>query len=278
MKKIILILSFSLVLSSFSIAETWQEKWSEAASYLETANFNEGKAFLDEAIVLMEEEMDLNQPYIYIDRARVNIILGSDKEALSDLEKALSSQFLSGEEKIRALTTKIFLNKRLRLDAAVLEDFKTFKQAIEIPKIEIKEKYIIVRNTPKNDFYKKLMTCYLIHSGVCYDAEELKWLNSNTLLANTHCGCPKCTKEYAKTRECDNCHHIVSPTKRTGSLSDFTLAAIQYIAFEVKQLEDQKACLIALCQINGRPYKMELFPDTFESIFQDVKQPPLFFD
>lgn len=278
MKKIIIIFTFLTLISSLSFAENWQEKWTEAASYLETAEFTEGKNLLDEAIILMEEEMDENHPYIYIDRARVNIILGNDEPAYLDLEKALASQYLSGEEKVRALTTKIFLNKRLSLDATVLEDFKAFKQLIEIPKIEIKEKYIIVRNTPKNEFYKQLMTCYLIHSGICYDAEELKWLNSNTLLANTHCGCPKCTKEYAKTRECDNCHHTVSPTKRAGTLSDFTLAAIQYIAFEVKQLEDQKACLIALSQINGRPYKMELFPDTFESIFQDIKPKALYFD
>ena len=278
MKKIIIIFTFLTLISSLSFAENWQEKWTEAASYLETAEFMTGKTLLDEAIVLMEEEMDENHPYIYIDRARLNIILGSENKAFLDLEKALASQFLSGKEKIRGLTTKIFLNKRLGLDTAVLEDFKAFKQLMEIPKIEIKEKYIIVRNTPKNEYYKQLMTCYLIHSGICYDAEELKWLNSNTLLANTHCGCPKCTKEYAKTRECDNCHQIVSPTKRVGTLSDFTLAAIQYIAFEVNQLEDQKACLIALSQINGRPYKMELFPDTFESIFQDIKKPALFFD
>lgn len=271
MKKIIIL---SLIcFSSVCFAKNWQDSWSEAALLLEKGDFTQGKTLLDEAIAEMEETND-QRSYLYTDRARVNKILKNEIDALADVEKALSSNMLSTSEKIRALITKILLNANLNQDI----DLNDFKQLVNLPEMEVKDKQIIIRNTPNNIYYKKLMTCYLVHSAVCYDSGEFEWLKSGNLIAYSHCGCPKCTAEYAKTRECDACKVVVSPGKTNSSLDEFLLAALKYVAENVNQLEDQKACLTALSQLSERPFKMELFENTFDGIFQDIEKTAPFFD
>jgi len=276
MKKIIL--TFLLTLSFYSFSENWQDKWSEACFLMEKSQFDEAKNSLNQAISLME--LQDNHPYLYVDRARLNLLLGSE-DVLGDLDLALSSDQLVSQEKIRAITTKLIVLGRLGSERAILDTIKNFKALVNLPTVEIKDSKLILRNIPNSEYYKKLMTCYLIHSGICYDKDEFTWMKSGMLVAEkiNHCGCQKCIAEYAKTRVCDSCLAVVNPGKENVLLGQLIVEGVRYCGSEVKQLEDQTAFLTALLQIQNMGKSIEFFDDTFDNIFSDIdKSKSIFWD
>jgi hypothetical protein len=280
MKKIILAAVLTLSTSFYSFAENWQDKWSEFALLMEKNHFNEAMLPLNEAISLMESE-NISEAYLYVDRARLNLALKENDNVLADIEKALSCSYLGLNEKVRAITTKIMACSRLGDTDSVIDDLKNFEDLTFMPSIEIKDSKLLIRNAPNSEYYRKLMTCYLVHSGVCYDKDEFVWINSSMLVAEkiNHCGCQKCIAEYAKTRDCDACLKVMSPSKQNVSLDDLIIAAIKYCGREVKQLEDQKAYLTALIHIQHLKTGIELFDGTFDAIFEGIdRSNAIFFD
>jgi hypothetical protein len=277
MKKII----FAAILFSTSLcfADNWQDKFAEAALTLQKFQFEEAKPLLDEAIGLMESE-DTTKGYLYVDRARLQLILNENENVLADVEKAMASDSLDVNEKIRALTTKIIASGRIGECGSAIDDLKAFADLIVLPSVEIKDSKLLIRNAPNSEYFRKLMTCYLMHSGVCYDKDEFVWLNSGMLIAEkiNHCGCQKCIAEYAKMRICDACLKIMSPAKQNVSLDELIISAMKYCSSHVKQLEDQKAFLIALVHIYDMKTSIELFENTFEAMFEGIDQNPVFFD
>lgn len=281
MQKIILIFLLSLSSFSYSFAENWQDQWSQSVLLMEKGQFAEAKPLLDLSISSMEENADNNQPHLYIDRARLNILLKFDDCVLADLEKALSSEKLTTHEKIRALTTKLMFLGSLGIVDSLSDDLKAFSELVNLPVLELKDSKLIIRNAPNNEYYKNMMTCYLIHCGLCYDKEDFVWLKSGMLVAEkiNHCGCQKCITAYAQTRKCQNCLNEVSPTIENISLENLIIAWMQYCGEEVKQLDDQIACLKALVNIQNCTRSVEVFEHTFDGIFHEIdKSTPIFWD
>ncbi len=279
MKKIIA-LTF-VVLCSFNIyAETWQDKWSESVLLLDNGDFVNARQPLDEAIALMEQDESVLHPYLYVDRARVNLLTNRNDQVLSDLEKALQNEKLSKQERIRAIATKLMAKGLLNDSNAVLEDLQVFKELIDLPVMEMKDNHLLIRNIPQSQYYKKLITCYLIHCGLCYDKEEFTFLKSNMLVAEkiNHCGCQKCIAEYAKTRVCDSCNSVVNPGKQNVTTDELIILSINHCGRDVKQLDDQIACLKAICQVQEALTGIEIFEDTMHNIFNGIEVKEAFFD
>src|SRR5690606_3910913 len=153
------------------------------------------------------------------------------------------------------------------------EDLLAFKELIDLPAIEMKDSKLLIRNIPKSEYYKKMMTCFLIHCGLCYDKDEFEFLKSNMLVAEkiNHCGCQKCIAEYARTRVCDSCNTIVSPGKYNVTTDELIVLAVQHCGKYVKQLEDQVACLIGLAQVQETKTSIEIFEDTLANIFNEIE-------
>lgn len=278
MKKIIA-LTCTLLCSFHCFAENWQDKWAESVLLMENGDFVNAKKPLDEAIILMEQEETLH-PYLYVDLARLNLLSEKADEALPYLEKALESHKLSKQEQIRALATKIIAKGFLNRSDTVLDDLLVFKELIDLPVMEMKDSKLFIRSIPNNEYYKKMMTCFLIHCGLCYDKEEFSFLKSNMLVAEkiNHCGCQKCIAEYAKTRVCDSCNTVVNPGKYNVTIDELLILAINHCGKHVKQLEDQIACLTALAQVLETRTSIEIFDDTLANIFNGIEERAVYFD
>lgn len=270
MNKSFLTLLMSFFLAFQGYADTWQDKWNDSLILLEKGAFEEAKLPLNEAISLLEETQDESHPYVYIDRARLHLLLGNDLEVEKDLNHAFTSNQLSGKEKLRALVTKIILNGRFQRFETLSEDLFLFSTMVDMPSFEKVGTKLIFRDIPESEYYKKLISCYLVHTGQCYDIEEIQFFKPNRMIGNTHCGCQKCIGEYAKTRICDGCLGVVSPTKENISIEGLVVALLNYVAKNVHQLEDQIACLKALCQVQATDLSIELFSETFDQIFHDI--------
>lgn len=249
-------------LSSRCFADNWEEKWSDAALNFEKGEWVAALHDLDEAIDLNKE-----LSYLHVDRARLHLLQGNASLALNDIDIAFSGE-LSRQEKLKAITVKLMASAKLGICEALLSDLNTFKSGCELPLIHTGETKLIIRNVPNNPYYQKIMTCYLIHSGLCYDKEEFNWLKSGSLVAEkiNHCGCQKCIEEYTKTRECDACFSTISPTKSNVTLDELIVAFIKYVSQTVEHLDDQMACLTAACHIQEMGLSIELFDYTFDHI------------
>lgn len=280
MKKIIFAAIAACFLINPIFADGWQDKWSEAVLMLEKgeSSFIQGNLLLNEAISLAENENSKSLPYLYVDRARLNLALKYDIGALEDAEKALAAEVFDAKGKERALVTKLIANVRLGNLNNAESDLKAFAKNQDLPFVDIDHKKIIVRNVPENEYYKKMVACYLIHCGFCYDFAAFDFLKSGILIAESHCGCEKCLAEYAKTRECDICSSLISPTKSNISLNGLVLAAIHYCANEIVQLEDQAAFLKAVCHMQDIRSSLELFEDTFKNILSSLKKSEIRWD
>lgn len=260
--------------TSSLLADGWQDKWSEAVILLEKGDGNLRDALipLNEAILLLEKDNGKSLPHLYVDRARLNLFLHDNQEALDDAEKALKRDVLDLKGKERAIVTKLIANVRLGHLFCAEKDLKAFIKNSNLPFVDIDNSKVIIRNVPENDYYKKMMTCYLIHCGFCYDLEAFQFLKSGILIAESHCGCEKCLAEYAKTRECEACLSLINPTKTNISLEGLVLAAVSYLANEIVQLDDQVAFLKAICHMQNIKSSLEVFDDTFANILKDSKK------
>lgn len=216
MKKIIICL-YAFVTFSYQIHATeWKNQWMDAVRCCNEKEYVQAEVFFNQAIDLMEKGGDLEHPQVYVDRARLNILLDKFPESLPDLDKALESSYLAGNEKQRALISRILARSKLQMADGVLEDLKVFGDAYA-PKIEQSEKKLFMRNVPNCDCFKKIMTCYFIHSGICKSKKDVHMLKSGTCIVDKNCGCG-CKEmeeglEQQQQKVCDACGETISTLK-----------------------------------------------------------------
>ena len=211
MKRLILILLLSLI-SIFCYGGSWQEQWTIAVNFCEEKKFEEANYYFDLAIEGMKAEKDIDHPHVYLDRARLKMLLNQHEESLPDLDKALANEKLQYQEKLRALISRFIVRAKLGLEQGALEDLKTFGELkVDKPVIEHTKKNIIIRNMPDCDCYRKLMTCYFIHSGMCESKKDIKKLKSGICIVDKacDCGCKHCEERDSKDRVCDACGMIL---------------------------------------------------------------------
>lgn len=166
-------------------AETWQEYWIAAVNFCEDQNYDKASEYFDKAVAGMEQEGDFDHPHVYVDRARLKMLLNQHNESLADLDKALSNENIQYQDRERALVSRIGVRSNLGMDQGVLEDLKAFgEMKVDKPIVEHTKTHLIIRNAPNCDCYRKLMTYYFTHSGMCESENDIKILNSRTWIIN----------------------------------------------------------------------------------------------
>jgi hypothetical protein len=214
MKTLMIIASF---ISIFCYAEEWQNHWIKGVECCEEKQFNEASYLFDLAIESMEAEGVADHPHVYVDRARLNLLLNRTEEAISDLDKALSNEKINYQEKLRALVSRFIARAQLGIEQGALEDLKTFGELkIDKPVMEMTEKKIIIRNIPDSECYRKIMTCYFIHSGMCNSKKDIKMLKSGICLVDRACDC-ECENLDSKDRRCDACGAVIQAVTKNNS-------------------------------------------------------------
>lgn len=196
----------------FCYAEEWQEYWTKAVECCEEKKFEEAGCFFDLAIQYMEAEKVTDHPHVYIDRARLNLLLNQNEKSIQDLDKALSNEKIDCQEKLRALVSRFIVRSRLGMNQGAIEDLNAFGELkVDKPVIEKTEQKIIIRNIPDCDCYKKIMTCYFIHSGMCRSKKDIKILKSGIWLVDraANCGCNDQKEIDSENSICDACGAVL---------------------------------------------------------------------
>jgi len=181
---------FCLTVNIYVGASTWQEYWIKAVEQCDQRDHLEAINMFNLAVTSMEEINDLNHPHVYVDRARLNLLLENHELAIEDLNKALDNPNLSKKEISRATVSRVIAKSRLGMEQEVLDDLKLFSENIENkPVIEETSENIIIRNVPECPCYQNIMTFYYIDSGICTSEKDIQKLKSNIWVIKKSCGC-----------------------------------------------------------------------------------------
>jgi hypothetical protein len=289
MKKFLffIFISYSLFLSANENMDNWKYYWIKAIEACNDAEYIEAENNFSIAINLMEQSNDSEHPNIYVDHARLYLLLKKYHESLDRIEVALNSNKLSEKEKLRAIITRIAAKSQLGISEGILEDVKFIGENYS-PKIESTEKKIIIRDVPKCECYQKIMTCYYIHSGICNSKNDIKILNSGiwTINKTNENTCGSC---QSSEKVCDACGQTITQVdkkvdnnveKCKAWCDANTIVATAWCTKTFKTPACQAACILAVytiqkgchcCCSNGDFYEKCIKP--FGYITDYIKEP-----
>lgn len=259
---VILGLLFCVIFNAHVQANDWQTYWIKAVEECDKKEYDSAQKMFDLAIYSMEENKDLDHPYVYVDRARLNLLLENNEFALADLDKALSNEKITKSEKSRAAISRMIARSRLGIEKGVLDDLKLFAENSENrPTFEKTREYLIIRNVPDCSCYTNLMTCYFIHSGVCLSKNDIQKLNSGIWLIKKECGCQNCKDILTGDRLCDACGAMITAQNNreqidacNGWCDRMAIAGAGWCGKTFKTLKCQTACGWAVYEIQQGCY------------------------
>ncbi|MBA3723200.1 MAG: hypothetical protein H0W88_12480 [Parachlamydiaceae bacterium] len=253
-----ILLSFLIISKTF--ANDWQNTWIRAVEFCDDKKFEEALNMFNIAIVQMEDIKDVNHPYIYVDRARLNLMLENNEATLIDLEIALKNEMISKFDRTRAYVTRLMARSRLGMEAGVLEDLKNVGESLENkPIIEETKDYIIIRNMSDCECYAKLMSSYFINSEKCSSENDIKMLSSNICIIkkSCNCGCKKVKDENSKNNTKIQDNRNMNGTAIDGCKSMCDRVAISGTALCSKWFKTSRcqiACAVAACELQKGCY------------------------
>lgn len=183
---------FFMLLSATVHADSWQEYWVKAVENCETKNYREAMHYFDASLNWIVSQKIDNAYHVYVDRARLHLLLEGYQEALFDVNLAISGGKLSNIDMTRALITRITALTKLDINPQQrIQDHKDLeKYDTNRPTEEITPDHIILRNIPDCDCYKKIMTSYFVGSGICEKESDVEILKSNIMIIKRK-KCPK---------------------------------------------------------------------------------------
>lgn len=192
------ILSFLLLFSNLSAS--WQDNYAEALKAMNENRYTDAEFSLDRAL-----DCERVPDYVYVDRASLYLMFDRYTEALSDLNYAINEGTLSTYDLTKAYGHRMIARASLdQEDLGAMDDLRKFGQLNPlIPKIERGNKTIVIKNAPNTDCYRKMMTCYFIHSGQCQSKRDIQILDSGDWIINKSCDCGCKPKKEKFT--CDAC-------------------------------------------------------------------------
>lgn len=123
-----------LMLIGFNLsAQEWEPYWVEAIKDCYAGDYNSAEFHFDQTIDWMEHEKDLNHPSIYMDRARVYMVLNKYEQALADVNKALLSEKLQISEQVKAVSVRIAARIKLGFSDGYEDDMNFLFKNVKIP-------------------------------------------------------------------------------------------------------------------------------------------------
>jgi tetratricopeptide (TPR) repeat protein len=209
----------------------------------------------NKAISDLEIRNDNDHPHAYVDRARLFMLQSRYDEALLDLNKALDSDKLVENERIRGLVSRIVTNANLKMETEFLNDLAEFNRINpNSPTIEYTKDKIIIRNAPDCSCYYKLMSAFYIAADVCDSEEDIQILPSGICVikrkqSGESCGCNAFSDIEAYSNNANqnvqNCNYWCD---------QLAIGAEAWCGNHFKTLPCQVACLLAVNQIKNGCY------------------------
>lgn len=227
--------------------------------------------------VLREIELtnDRKGVHVYVDRARLYLILGRYEEALIDLNKAISNPNLKKKELTRALVSRICAKSNLGITEGILEDLSSFAESQPtFPEIEFTEKHIIIRNVTDCECFRSIVSKFIIQAGYCKSINDIKMLDSGNWIIERvgKCNCESNPQGFKDISI--QAHTEQRPSSCHEWCDYFAIAGSAWCAKVFKRYDCQVGCLAAVemikkricypCCANGDFYKTCIKP--FEDI------------
>lgn len=179
MKKKLFNFLIPLSLSINAYAGVWEDHWVRAVEYCDNKNYKEAEVEFNSAILELEKDKDETHPHVYVDRARLFALQERYSDALLDVNKALSSDCLSFQDRMRGLLTRIFAYINLQMDEQAMKDYEEYRSLnLDRPQTEFFENKVIIRNVPQSSCYKKIVTAFAVASGLCESENDVKFYDS----------------------------------------------------------------------------------------------------
>jgi hypothetical protein len=183
MKKIILnsLLIFATLFasaSSLNASEQWKEHWVKSQDSYKAKDAPWALCEIMMALGAMTQQELYENVWVFIDRANIYYALDRYEDALDDADYVLSKNNITKIERERALLARIFcLYKLKQYDEVNIAEAELERVHGAYPIIEDGETYIIIRNVPECDCYKKMMSTIFLKSGVCESEKDITFSN-----------------------------------------------------------------------------------------------------
>lgn len=250
MKKIFKVVFLSLSLFS-SLSADWQEDYAKGLECLEKQNFLEAEAYLSSAL------KDSSAPdYVKIDYGYVLKNLDHYDESIRLLTEVIEKKDISAADQSKAYCIRSMAKvAKDQNDLSAMDDLRSFgKINPNMPKIERGKNCIIIKNAPKAECYRKMMTCYFIHTGQCQSKADIKRLSSGdwiiTKPENSDCSC------HQGPAKCDECGADLNYGVNPASVQSckcwcdrIGLAAMAWCSKTFKKFYCQVCCQVAVYEL-----------------------------
>ena len=154
------------------LSASWQDYWVSAVKLCENGQFAEAEISFDQAIQEMEKG-EVHNGAVYIDRAKLCILVDKDSKALSDINKALSINSLTQSQKKQALLSRFGIFCRSDKTELAMNDYNEWKSLNpDLPKAEFYEERVIIRDVPDCECFRNIIR-------EIYKYDDVTFLNSN---------------------------------------------------------------------------------------------------
>lgn len=154
MKKIIL----GMICVCTTLSAAWEEQWVKAVQACQDKRYKEAEILFSGAISELQD--DPKHAHVYIDRGRLYLLLDRDEEALRDIEKGLSYD-LYGDDKLRAIVSKVVVLCRLGRHDEAEESRQILRTLQSSPQLEVYDDFVIIRNVPECECSKEMLRQYV---------------------------------------------------------------------------------------------------------------------
>lgn len=238
MRKLFILIAIAL---SFNIYADWRDIWADAVEKCHLRKFDEAVILFSQCIEEIESLKENKYPHVYVDRARVYLILERYQDALNDVNKAFESPLLCKKELARALVTRIAARSNLGITDGVVDDLSALNESSpDAPEIEFTKKHIIIKNVPDSECFKNIFSSFLIVSGYCQSEENIKMLSSGIWIVDRNENCAECNPF-------SNQEMVNQPPKACYDMCDhFAVAGSAFCAKTFKSWGCQLLCLNAV--------------------------------
>lgn len=185
MKKLVL---FLLVAMSSMLNASWQQDWSNAVECCSNQDYVNAEANFNLAIDQLEAEGDESHPHVYVDRGRLYSLLGRNEEALRDLDIARASPDLQGDDKLRAVVSRLVTYYRLNMIEESKPELQVFKSIYSCPKLEVFKDVVIIRNVPDCECSHGVLKSF-VANVFCESEDDVKISNGICIGKRKACNC-----------------------------------------------------------------------------------------
>jgi tetratricopeptide (TPR) repeat protein len=178
-----------------ALSASVEDLWIQGVEFYDQGNYIDSEIAFNTAIELFESDGNSCHAYMYIDRAALRSKLDRNTEALNDLNKALESENLVLEDRLRALLNRASVKSFLNMNEESEIDLELYNQLNPYKIIvHVLEDKIVIRNIPQSPCFINIVAAFSVASGICNDVADVQSLDSRICVVKRRT-CAECTQK-----------------------------------------------------------------------------------